>query len=83
MHHYHIRWSGKLLNWEPFSTLAEADASARQTVLPGEAYTIEQYDYDTCLLCNGNVDRRVNQPAEQAIRGPQLVTAGKRKFRKN
>jgi len=43
--HYHIRWSGKTtLDWEHFSERAEAEASARQLMRPGEAYTIEEYD---------------------------------------
>jgi hypothetical protein len=51
MTHHHIRWSGGLLNWEPFGTRAEAEACANQEVLPAENYTIEQYDDETCPRC--------------------------------
>jgi hypothetical protein len=51
MTHHHIRWSGGLLNWEPFSTRAEAEAGANQELLPAETYTIEQYDDETCPRC--------------------------------
>jgi hypothetical protein len=49
--HYHIRWSGKAtLDWERFSTREEAEASAKQLLLQGETYTIEEYD-DACPRC--------------------------------
>jgi hypothetical protein len=49
--HYHIRWSGNVpLDWECFRTPAEADASAKQLVRPGETYTIEEHD-ETCSRC--------------------------------
>lgn len=51
MTHYHIRWSGKEeLDWEAFDTRAEVEASAKQLVRPGEAYTIEKHD-ETCPRC--------------------------------
>jgi hypothetical protein len=48
--HYHIRWSGKALDWERFPTRAEAEASAKQLMRLGETYTIEEYD-GACLRC--------------------------------
>jgi hypothetical protein len=49
--HYHIRWSGKTtLDWERFNTPKEAETSAKQLMLPGEAYTIEEHD-GTCARC--------------------------------
>jgi hypothetical protein len=48
--HYHIRWSGKVLDWEPFITLEEAEASAKQLTRLGETYTIEEYD-GACARC--------------------------------
>ena len=41
--HYHIFWSRVgPLNWEPFNTRVEAEASAGLFVLPGETYAIEE-----------------------------------------
>jgi hypothetical protein len=52
MTHYHIRWSGKvLLDWQRFNTPEEAKASARQLVRPGETYTIEEQNDETCPRC--------------------------------
>ena len=48
--HYHIRWSNGALDWEPFNTRAEAEASARQLMRFGESYTIEEFD-GTCPRC--------------------------------
>jgi hypothetical protein len=49
--HYHIRWSGKaMLDWERFSTQAEAEASARELMRLGENYTIDKLDGD-CTRC--------------------------------
>jgi hypothetical protein len=49
--HYHIRWSGiARLDWEPFRTAAEADASARQLLRAGETFSIEASDA-TCARC--------------------------------
>jgi hypothetical protein len=46
---YHIRWSGKTtLDWEPFSTSAETETSAKQLMRLGETYTIEEHD-GACL----------------------------------
>lgn len=51
MTHYHIRWSGNvLLDWECFSTSAEAEASAKQLVRQGETYVIEEHG-ETCPRC--------------------------------
>ena len=56
--HYHIRWSGKTtLDWERFSERAEAEASARQLMRPGEAYTIEEHD-GTCPRCQETMKRK-------------------------
>lgn len=51
MPHYHIRWSDRtVLDWEPFSTRVEAEASAKQLVRSGETYNIEERDGE-CLRC--------------------------------
>jgi hypothetical protein len=50
--HYHIHWSGiARLDWEPFRTAAEAEASARQLLREGETYTIEEMD-SSCARCS-------------------------------
>jgi hypothetical protein len=51
MPHYHIRWSDRaVLDWEPFSALADAEASAKQLVRSGETYIIEEHD-GACPRC--------------------------------
>jgi len=49
--HYHIRWSDSSLDWERFSTLQEAEQSARQLARPGETFTLERVDDKTCMQC--------------------------------
>jgi hypothetical protein len=59
MTHYHIRWSGKEeLDWEAFDTRAEVEASAKQLVRPGEAYTIEEHD-ETCPRCRTAMEAKL------------------------
>lgn len=49
--HYHIRWSGiAALDWECFSTRAEAEATARQLVRQEETFSVEERD-ETCPRC--------------------------------
>ena len=50
--HYHIRWSDlALLDFEPFTTAAEADAwAANKIVRSGETYSVEEFDRD-CIRC--------------------------------
>lgn len=48
--HYHIRWSGGVLDWEVFDSRAEAEAGAKQMVRLGESYVIEEYGAD-CAKC--------------------------------
>jgi hypothetical protein len=49
--HYHIHWSRVLpLNWERFSTRADAEASAELFVLQGETYAIEEQG-EACQRC--------------------------------
>jgi hypothetical protein len=49
--HYHIHWSGKAgLDWECFNTYPDAEASAKQLLLQGETYTIEEHD-EACPRC--------------------------------
>ena len=49
--HYHIRWSRiARLDWECFSTYAQAESSAKQFVRQVETYTIEEHN-EACLRC--------------------------------
>jgi len=48
--HFHIRWASGALDWQRFGTTLEAEAGAQQLVLPGEAYTVEEYA-DDCSRC--------------------------------
>ena len=49
--HYHIRWSRiARLDWEYFSTCAQAEASAKQLVRQVETYTIEEHN-EACPRC--------------------------------
>lgn len=49
--HYHIRWSCVLgLDWEAFSTFAEAETRAKELVRRDETYVIEERDQD-CERC--------------------------------
>jgi phage FluMu protein Com len=56
MTHYHIRWSGNVpLDWECFSTPAEAEVCAKQLLRAGETYIIEEYD-ETCPRCRAAME---------------------------
>ena len=49
--HYHIRWSGiARLDWEPFRSIADAEASAKQLLRQGETYSIEEMGA-SCTRC--------------------------------
>lgn len=49
--HYHIRWSRVIdLDWECFSTFAEAEASANELVRVDETYVIEEHGKN-CPRC--------------------------------
>lgn len=58
MTHFHIRWSGsEAMDWEPFTTQEEADASAKKMIRSGETYTIEELG-EGCTRCQaGNTER--------------------------
>jgi hypothetical protein len=49
--HFHIRWSGEKLDWEAFRTQEEAERQAKELMLPGEKFTVEQFDGE-CPRCN-------------------------------
>jgi hypothetical protein len=50
LNHFHIRWSNSTFDWQIFNTREEAEALAKELVLPNEQYTIEQFDGD-CPQC--------------------------------
>jgi hypothetical protein len=50
LNHFHIRWSNSKFDWQTFNTREEAEASAKELVLPDETYSIEQFDGD-CPQC--------------------------------
>jgi hypothetical protein len=47
--HYHIRWSDSKLDWKRFSTREEAAQAAKQLARPGERFTLEPADNETCM----------------------------------
>jgi hypothetical protein len=49
--HYHIRWSSGKLDWERYSTRAEADAGARQLMLTDKTYVVEEFSDTGCPRC--------------------------------
>src|SRR5215472_10686905 len=50
--HFHIRWSqGSTLDWEPFQSQADAEATAKQLAGPHESYGIEHRQHGTCERC--------------------------------
>jgi hypothetical protein len=65
MTHFHIRWSKPAsktasLDWERFDTQEEAEASAKQLVLPGETYSIEELDR-ACPRCAAAESERLSR----------------------
>jgi hypothetical protein len=55
--HYHIRWSDSKVDWERFSTRQEAEQAARQLARPGETFTLEEVDDETCVQCRKVYER--------------------------
>jgi hypothetical protein len=57
--HYHIRWSCMTtLDWECFSSRAEAEARAKQLVRQEETYTIEEHD-EACPRCRDAMELKI------------------------
>jgi len=52
MNQHHIRSSNGRLDWERFSTSAEAQASGKQLMRPGETYAVEEYEDEACPNCS-------------------------------
>jgi hypothetical protein len=58
--HFHIRWSGAKLDWEAFRTQTEAEHQAKELKLPGEEFTVEEFDGD-CPRCREIRPRAVDR----------------------
>jgi len=56
--HYHIRWSDSKLDWERFSTREAAEHTATQLARPGERFTLEHVEDETCIQCQ-KISKRV------------------------
>lgn len=68
--HYHIRWSRVVpLDWECFSTRAEAEARAKQLVRQDETYAIEKFD-GACARCRDALSLKSEHGIE-VYRGPE------------
>ena len=50
--HFHIHWSDSGLDWQVFATAEDAMNAARDLVLPGESFTIEEFGR-ACPRCSG------------------------------
>jgi hypothetical protein len=73
MNHYHIRWfnkTGQTLDWERFGTAEEAKDAAKRLVLPGEDYTVEQFD-GNCARCAESSKRATSRAAKTESEGPE------------
>src|SRR5262249_25639973 len=50
--HYHIHWHNKTgVDWERFSTPAEAEQRAKELARPNEHFSVEETD-ETCSRCS-------------------------------
>lgn len=49
--HYHIRWSDSKLDWERFGTREQAEQAASRLARPGERFTLEHVEDETCIQC--------------------------------
>ena len=57
--HYHIRWSDSKVDWERFRTHEEAEQAAKQLAHPGETFTVQHVDDETCTECLKTLKRAV------------------------
>src|SRR5215475_15899072 len=65
--HYHIRWSGKPLDWQGFDSIDEAESRAREIVQRDESYRIEKFDGD-CVRCMAPTEDSLNTILAEAIK---------------
>jgi hypothetical protein len=49
--HFHIRWSNGKLDWERYSSRAEAEAGARNLMRQEETYVVEEFSNTGCPRC--------------------------------
>jgi hypothetical protein len=61
--HFHIRWStASALDWEPFSSRAEAEKAAKRLARPHESYRIEERR-GSCGRCAMFWHEKVSRPS--------------------
>lgn len=60
--HYHIRWSSSLLDWQAFTTYAEAETAAKELVRANETYTIESATAG-CKRCSELLEETMRRQA--------------------
>ena len=64
--HYHIRWSnsfGSRVDWQAYSSPAEANADAEKLVRPGETFTVERFA-GNCSRCAMLTTLRASEDAD-------------------
>jgi hypothetical protein len=67
-YHYHIRWSGHApLDYERFTTIEEAENSAKELVRPRESYSVEKFDSD-CIRCKPPSKESLRQVLAMTVR---------------
>jgi len=68
MAHHHIRWSSGRLDWERFSTVEQAEKSARQLMRSGETFLVEEHDDVSCEQCLNLLDQSGTRGASEQVR---------------
>jgi hypothetical protein len=68
MAHHHIRWSSGRLDWERFSTVEQAEKSARQLMRDGETFLVEEHDDVSCEQCLNLLDLSGTRGASEQVR---------------
>lgn len=48
--HFHIKWSSEKIDWEVYSSRADAEEGAKDFARPGETHTIEEFG-EACPTC--------------------------------
>ena len=72
MNHYHIHWSEKdTLDWESFRSRTDAETRARQLMVAGETYTIEERD-EACPQCRRGPQAKLAYTTQEPYLNPKL-----------
>lgn len=65
--HYHIRWSRvTALDWQCFSTRAEAETRAKQLVRQEETYAIEEHG-EACRRCRDAMELKTSRGTSKSV----------------